>query len=534
MFQRTNCRFSILTGLIKDLNFPWDDFLKAKYSREEIFEQIDSKSISWKESLFYDLYPLITKEPIFSKLPYLLAIRKKIGPFDSILYYLRNSFLLPSLFIWSLIVSPFESLYYRVKYPYMSRLKYLKNETFDYLFVLNTKDHIITALPVIENMDQSKKCLIITFRDVYSKYFYEFNKLQNSKVIFFDYELKNIPSKKYLQIISESIIKYNILKSCNLGKWCSQLIFHDRHFIKYHLKTELVQYNLFKKIYQMFSLKGSISIVFTTAFEVSKEENIPTFVLQHGIGARGHGHPFVSDYWFTFDDISKEQLNVWLDNTVTIYPSGLPRFDFLKHNLAFKKDIGEFNKKIGVKGYKQTVTYIGGALEGHLTFEALKALREKLPEYVNLIIKEHPRVPLSILNFKNEMGKRLANSDLNHITFIRNEIDFYDILSNSDVVISRESTGMLEAIAVGIPVIQINFLPQSIAPSSDLSSYGWKEPINDSDNLIKETTLLINDNSHYKYVIQQQKTLQKNIFKNFGRTGEVIAKCIRDLCESNN
>ncbi|TKY92133.1 MAG: hypothetical protein C5S46_02250 [Candidatus Methanomarinus sp.] len=264
-----------------------------------------------------------------------------------------------------------------------------------------------------------------------------------------------------------------------------------------------------------------------------KERGIPTFVLQHGVGGKGHGHPYVSDYWFTFDDVSKESIDDWLDHTVIVLPLGSPRFEYLKNHLGSKKDITRFNKKIGKSGYEKIVTYIGGGLENQVTFQALKDLRKALPEYVNLIIKLHPRVPLNVLNIKMEMKKILTQKELEQITFIRGEIDFYKILANSDVVITIASTGMLESIAADIPTIQVNFTSQRYSEVYDLSSYGWKEPINDPAIMVDEVLSIINDKKRYYEVIEKQKLLKNRMFINFGSCGKIIAETIVNICNKS-
>ena len=499
--------------------------------RERIYKKLKEGQETWKEFFYYGLYDLIEKEAIFSKLPYLLGHRIKINPFDSPSNFLKNVFTTPTLFFGRLFLTRFERKYYKIKYPGAFTLQEIKNENFDFLFVLNTRDHIITALPVLESLDDQANSLVVTFKSVYNRYRGDFNKLKRTKVLFFEYELSNLPLKEYLRIISESRNKYRLLESQDRDSDLKQLIEIDKNFIKFHLKTELIQYYFFEKVFNAFDLKGAASIVFTTAFELCKAQGIPTFVLQHGIGGKGHGHPYVSDYWFTFDDLSKEQLDEWLDNSVEVLSVGSPRFEYLKDHLILKKDIIDFNKKIGKLGYKKIVTYIGGIDENQLTFQALKGLRKALPEYVNLIIKLHPRVPLKTLNLKKEMEKILTQKELEHTTFIRGEIDFYEILAHSDIVITGASTGMLEAIAVDIPTIQVNFTSQRYPEVYDLSSHGWKEPINDPEVLINEVLSILSDKRRYEEVIEKQKWLKNRMFKNFGNCGEVIAETIINICE---
>jgi len=500
--------------------------------REEIYGRINKEFGAWKESLYYGLYDLINRDAIFSKLPYLLQGRGKTSPFDSQLNFLKGAFILPALFFWRLFLIRLECKYYRVKYPDVHTLQDVENEDFDYLFVLNTTDHTITALPVLERMDNKAKCLVVTFRSMYMRYNNDFDKLKNTKIIFFDYELKKIPPTKYLKIFGESNEKYETLKSQNLASDIKQLIEFDTNFIKYHLKTELVQYYFFEKVFNAFDFKGAVSIVFTTAFELCKERGIPTFVLQHGIGGKGHGHPYVSDYWFTFDEISKKQLDDWLDNTVNVIPSGSPRFEFLKDHMVMKKDTLSFNKKIGNSSNKKTITYVAGGYGTPQMYSALKDFIKALPSNVILIIKLHPRVNLNVFDLKGEMERILTQNEMKNIIFIKDEVDFYEILAYSDIIITHASTGMLESIAVDIPTIQVGYFTSYCYPDVyNLASYGWKDPINDPDILINEVLSILSDKKNYESVIEKQKWLKNKLFKNFDSCGKVIADNIMEICE---
>jgi len=502
--------------------------------REEIYGRINKEFGAWKESLYYGLYDLINRDAIFSKLPYLLQDRIKISPFDSQLHFLKGVIILPALFFWRLFLVRLEAEYYRVKYPNVRTLRDVENEDFEYLFVLNTTDHIITALPVLESMDDKVRSLVVTFKGVYARYKDDFDALKNTKTVFFEYELKNLPLAKYLTISKESKGKFGLLESHRVEDDVKRLIDIDKNFIKFHLKTELIQYYFFEKVFDAFDLKGAVSIVFTTAFELCKERGIPTFVLQHGIGGKGHGHPYVSDYWFTFDDASKEAIDDWLDHTVEVIASGSPRFEYFENHMASQRMKNtEFNKKISKLKYRKNVTYIsqGAMYDTQMTFRALKKLRTELAGDVNMIIKLHPRENLNESNVKKEMEKILTREELRNTMLIRDETDFYEILANSDIVIAATSTGMQEAIACDIPVIQVNFAGDSYLKVYDLSSFGWRKAVDDPIVMVNKVLSLVGSEKDCEEVIEKQKWLKNKMFNNFGNCGEVIAETIIRVCE---
>ncbi|MCK4500202.1 hypothetical protein KAU11_06865, partial [Candidatus Babeliales bacterium] len=482
---------------------------------KDLLEKIETKFPIWKDYC-NEFRNLIESDQIFSKLPAIVIKRLRYGDYaysNQGLIFLKKYALIPVLLFWKLFLIKFECLYQEKKYQNVCTFKNIEKESFEYLFVLNTKDHLIAAIPILQHLNKTRNVLIIMFREMYPKYKDDFDTLDNAKILFFDYELKNLPIQRYIEIANESNNKYEIIKSYGMDKDLKEFIKIDSNYIKLHLQEELVQYYFFENIFSTFDIKGVISMIFTTAFEIAKKNNITTFVLQHGIGGGDlEDHPHMCDYKIVYDDMTKEHLDEWLGNTVDVIALGTPRFEYLKEHLAVKKDIAGFNKQIGKSGYGKIVTYIGTNAENQLSYQALKYLRKHLPESVNLIIKSHPRVPLHILNLKEEMKKSLTQNEFEHTTFIRDEIDFYDILAHSDIVISAASTGMLEAIAIDIPTFQVNFTGGRYLGVYDLASYGWKEPINDPAILVKEVLSIVSDKRRYNAVIEKQKWLKNRMF----------------------
>jgi len=406
----------------------------------------------------------------------------------------------------------------------------LKRIHFEFLFAINTRDHIITALPVLESLDKiGKKILIVTFKGVYSEYKEEFDRLENAEIVFFEYELKNLSLRGYQHILKETKDKLEILKSYNIDKAVKAALLEDLNYIKFHIKTELIQYHFFKTVFGYFDLKGVVSIVFTTAFEVAKEKNVATFILQHGIGGED-AWPYISDYFFAYDEATKTNLKELLDDTVEILPLGAPRFEYLAR---WSKNLkrSDFNKKISKPVSTKNITYISVGTEGFETkelFLVLKKLRQKLPTDVNLIIKLHPR---GKYNTKKEIKKIFSKEELSGTVFIKKEIDFYELLANSNVIITTLSTGMPESIAMDISVLQVNFTGQPYPKQTDLSSFGWKEPINDSEIMINEMLSILSDKRRCEEVIEKQRWLKNRMLKNFDSCGEAIAEAIVSICK---
>jgi CDP-glycerol glycerophosphotransferase (TagB/SpsB family) len=492
--------------------------------------------ISFWKTIYYEFHDLVKKERIFSKLPLKVMVKlyynRHTPLHEKVTNPLKSFLIIPALMLWKTFPVKIEQMYYSWKYPKVDTLENLRNNDFEFLFILNTRDHIITALPVLESMNKvGEKILVVTFKGVYSKYREDFDRLNNAKIVFFEYELKNLPLRKYRHISKEVKDKMDILKSYSMDKTAKSVLLENLNYVKFHIRTELVQYHFFTNIFEYFDLKGVVSIVFTTAFEAAKERDVPTFILQHGIGGTD-AWPYISDYFFAYDEKTKTNLEELLDDTVEILPVGAPRFEYLaKMGKNLKRR--DFNNKIRKLVSTKNVTYISVGTEGFENkelFLVLKKLRQKLPTDVNLIIKLHPR---GRYNTKKEIKKIFSKEELSGTIFIKKEMDFYEILTNSNVVITTLSTGMLESIAMDIPVLQLNFAGHLYPEAYDLSSFGWKEPIDDPDTMIKETLSILGDKKRYEEVIEKQRWLKNRMFTNFGNCGEIVAETIVDICNKN-
>ena len=507
-------------------------------AEQTLIDGIDEYRVEIWKNVYYEFHDLIEKDRIFSKLPNRVMVRayytRKYANYSGhVVNFFKNLFVIPVLLFWKVFLIKFECLYYKKKYHEVSTLENVKDEDFDFLFILNTRDHIITALPVLERMNEmGKKILIVMFKEVYSKYIEDFNKLNNAKILLFEYELKSLSVKKYIGVLGESKSKFGTLESYKMDADIKRVIQSDASYVKLHLKEELIQYHFFKAIFDSFDLKGVISIVLTTGFGIAKERGIPTFILQHGIGGGGH-HPYISDYIIAYDDPTKYDIDNWTGGTVAVLPLGAPRFEYLAE-AAKKLKRDDFNKQLDKPVNTKNVTYISVGTEGfenEKLFLALEELRQKLPDDVNLIIKLHPREDI---NIKRRIGNIFSRSVVKKTVFIKKEIDFYEILANSDVVISTVSTGIPESIAMAVPTLQVDFTGQSYPKQIDLSSFGWKEPINDPTTMVDEVLSILTDERRYEEVIKKQRWLGNRMFKNFGNCGKVITETIIAISEKNS
>jgi len=503
--------------------------------RKRIYNKVGKELGRWKEFFYYELEDLIKKDKIFFKLPRELKNRESVGLFDVFFDIFKNMFLFIFLVLGKIIINRVIKKRYINGNTIITTIEGLKTESFDYLFVINTKDHIISVIPLLECLDKHRKVLIVTFIDNYLRYKQDFDNFKNCRILFFEYELFNFSLKKYINIFNESNEKFKSLMTFPVKNMdLRRLLIIDKYFIKFYLKIELIQYYFFKKIFELFNFRGVIGIVFTTAFIVAKEKKIPTFILQHGIGGRDHEQPYACDYFFAIDDVSKEDLERWLDYTVVVLATGSPRFDYLNKIAPSIRNKKVISKKLGVLNDMRIITYVS---QGHPSLEtdkmlyALKKLIGKLPNDTILIVKLHPRENRRIFDFRKHLKSILDRDEVSRVKFIKNEVDIYELIANSELILSNTSTSMIEAIAMNVPVIQINFTGEKYLPQYDLSTFGWRPPICNADELVAEVLKILNDSDYKENFIKEQEKLRNRAIKNFGKCGEVISDIILRICE---
>jgi len=135
-----------------------------------------------------------------------------------------------------------------------------------------------------------------------------------------------------------------------------------------------------------------------------------------------------------------------------IVVTGQPRTDLIYQNRKnYSKK--ELYKRLSLDPEKKLVVFASGPLKELLEMEtALTALAEELQKMkkVQLVIKLHP-------NDRKEYYDGLM-ARIGYKCVIIKDIDLYELLSTSDLVMSINSTVMLDALLFGKPVLQLNLL----------------------------------------------------------------------------
>lgn len=228
-----------------------------------------------------------------------------------------------------------------------------------------------------------------------------------------------------------------------------------------------------RKIIGRYNIDGVIAIDEngTSRFLVfgAKLSNVPSLALQHGVI-----HPMHISYSYSKDDLySKDkELECYLADKTAVYGrkfkellinngrysaehiavTGQPRTDILfeQRKTYLKKEM--FNK-LGINFNKKLVVFASQPLknlsESRLTLQAITSCLKNFRNLA-LVIKLHPN--------DNKDFYVSVLRDMKFKALVTKEIDLYELLYSSDLLLSVSSTVMLEALMMDKPVIQVNLV----------------------------------------------------------------------------
>ncbi len=201
----------------------------------------------------------------------------------------------------------------------------------------------------------------------------------------------------------------------------------------------------------------------------AKSKKIPSIGLQHGVIS-----PALQSiaYNYSKNDLYQYQnnLNCQLTDRTAVFGNyfrnllvkegnysadriavtGQPRLDIVSKNkkIDLKK---HYYKKFKIREGKKLVVFASQPRKGEwkLTFSAvIKALKQM--ENAVLIVKLHPK--------EEPSPYEKILQELKYRAIISKDIDLYEIILCSDLVIAMQSTAILEALALERPVIQLNLM----------------------------------------------------------------------------
>ena len=274
----------------------------------------------------------------------------------------------------------------------------------------------------------------------------------------------------------------------------------------------------------------------------SKMKNVPSIALQHGLIT-----PLLTvSYFYTKKEVClcKKNLNCQFPNKTAVFGkkskdmlkkignysdnnlaiTGQPRTDILfenKTNYSRKK----IDSKLGLAPNKKLVVFASQPLdelsESKITLTAvIEAVRNL--EDVTLVVKLHPG--------DNEEYYKKIIDDLKYGAVAIKDIDLYELLYCCDLLISIQSTVILEALLMDKPVIKVNLIENydlfgGATPQGIIEVYNEKE-------LAKVINKALYDSSYLeKLSKKRKKVISEYFYKIDGNSTKRFINVVRGLLE---
>jgi UDP-N-acetylglucosamine 2-epimerase len=230
-------------------------------------------------------------------------------------------------------------------------------------------------------------------------------------------------------------------------------------------------------------------------------EEIPIVLVQHGHigGLRALGfHDFRgAENVILWGRREQEELesrdNIPVPLSIVV---GNPKLAYIKNQLD----------ESATKSNRVNVLYVssaGGAASLQQSRRALQIFNKALTNLEQVSIEYRPHPLEDVQNFPEEsMGSDVSKEDIVSAPGV------YEHLTRADIIVGTQSTVLLEAVALGVPVIQL--LPEQATTDWDPGIVG----ANSVGRLTEEIRDILDDDAYRDQLIRQEQEYVKGIFKN--------------------
>jgi hypothetical protein len=295
------------------------------------------------------------------------------------------------------------------------------------------------------------------------------------------------------------------------------------------LQTLLLRAYLYREVYeQLFAENRSLEAVithndFTTssylAGQVAGEAGVKSFTLQHGFPTQEY-FPTSAEHYLVWGERFRSYMASRQGMQSNLIVAGAPRFDGLararKSRAAMRlKREGNGTRcggRCDVVFFSQSHSPLFTEAEHRLVLAALKPILED--HRFHVVVRLHPQ----------ETEKRFHQlSGFDRITIAPRDLSLQETLASADVAISCNSTAMLEAMAIDVPVVQI-------APEELSDRLGIMEPCSVARNgqeLRQCLQRLLMAEQRHVFVEKQNRLLQEYL-SNFPSGVEAVCAAIAE------
>lgn len=202
---------------------------------------------------------------------------------------------------------------------------------------------------------------------------------------------------------------------------------------------------------------------------------------------------------------------------------GSPLYDSLKETQGMKRDKLKFKKSIGVQNNEKIILFnssMGKPEDLDKKIEFFARIIKKHPD-LKLVIKQHP-AEYSLSKYDN-LYKKLAKKHNIPIVVSRDKIS--NILNASDVFVSIFSTTIIEALALGIPIIILDTRKENNYESFP-ESKRVLEHVTELHYLDKVLMKILESKDTKPIIKNRENVLKNNAFKIDGKSTERIIEII--------
>ncbi|HZS26198.1 MAG TPA: hypothetical protein VFB76_03140 [Candidatus Angelobacter sp.] len=294
------------------------------------------------------------------------------------------------------------------------------------------------------------------------------------------------------------------------------------------MQTLLVRAYLYREVYErLFAENRSLAAVithndFTTssylACIVAREAGVKSFTLQHGFPTQEY-FPTSAEHYLVWGQRFRDYMAARSGMQSNLIVAGAPRFDGLakarnsRSAMRLKREENGANcGRCDVVFFSQSHSPLFSEAEHRLILAALKPLLDD--HRFHVVVRLHPQ----------ETEKRFRRlSGLDRITIAPRDLSLQETLSSADVAISCNSTAMLEAMALDVPVVQI-------APEELRDRLGIMEPCGVARNgqELKQClqSLLVAERRHN--FSEKQNQLLHEYLRNFPSAADAVCGVIEE------
>ncbi len=369
-------------------------------------------------------------------------------------------------------------------------------------FAAHTENQYRSLKPIYDEIKRNKKYVSSFYRD---KDYIPISKL--TQLIRFIYGVNKLQVKSWGDIN----IEYNSLKLKKFFK----TYYNSKIFFKYLL---IIFNNLYYLNQFITNFKPSLGVIADEervfgklCFSNCYRKGIPTIYIPHAAIPFNPLDITKKEFKYAFVPGEKDR-EYFLNKGISenrIFVTGRPRYNRLYNGTINRlndvKDI--FNNKVyKFKEHKYTILFATNPVDFKTNKKLINSVLRSFQELnmiENLIIKLHPRE-------KGLFHKALLEK-MNVNPIIVRDVDILDLIKSCDLLISRRSTTILEAITLRTPAIVLDFVNTDLRFSDTLLFEREKSLliVKSQDELIEKLIMLFNDKNSLKKYSEDLEILSK-------------------------